>query len=197
MPRSSNPWSIWPRSWEAAWLPPMAPMENAEAAHLPSLAEAVLRGRASTRAAHIRLKATGAGGQEAEFSVIWPAARPAAVLNTSLPVQSDKKPTTDKPDPAAKSGPRVLPSYIKSLLNIRVPVTVTLAAQRLSLSRIVELGPGSLLQFEKSCEELLELEVNGQAVAVGEAVKVGDKFGIRVSAMILPEERFMPIGTSK
>lgn len=88
-----------------------------------------------------------------------------------------------------------LPSYIKSLLNIRVPVTVTLAAQRLSLGRIVELGPGSLLQFEKSCEELLELEINGQRVAVGEAVKVGDKFGMRVSAMILPEARFVPIGS--
>jgi flagellar motor switch/type III secretory pathway protein FliN len=53
------------------------------------------------------------------------------------------------------------------------------------------------LQFEKSCEELLDLEVNGQAVAVGEAVKVGDKFGIRVTSMILPEERFLPIGPAK
>ncbi len=87
-----------------------------------------------------------------------------------------------------------LPSYTKSLLSIEVPVTVTLAAQKLSLGRIVELGPGSLLQFEKSCEELLELEVNGQRVALGEAVKVGDKFGLRVSSIILPADRFIPIG---
>jgi flagellar motor switch protein FliN len=180
------------------WLPPMAPIENAEAAHLPSLAEAVLRGRVQTKAAHIRLRAVGAGGQQGELSLIWPAAAPAAVLNTSLNVQSlSESSTSARPPDDAKSGSRELPSYIKSLLNIRVPVTVTLAAQRLPLSRIVELGPGSLLQFEKSCEELLDLEVNGQAVAVGEAVKVGDKFGIRVTSMILPEERFLPIGRTK
>jgi flagellar motor switch protein FliN len=181
------------------WLPPMAPIENAEAAHLPSLAEAVLRGRVQTKAAHIRLRAVGAGGQPSELSLIWPAADPAAVLNTSLNVQSlsESSPSARPQTDDAKSGPRVLPSYIKSLLNISVPVTVTLAAQRLPLARIVELGPGSLLQFEKSCEELLDLEVNGRAVAVGEAVKVGDKFGIRVTSMILPEERFLPIGPAK
>ncbi len=86
---------------------------------------------------------------------------------------------------------------MRSLLHIRVPVTVTLAAQKQPVKRILELGPGSLLQFEKSCEELLELEVNGHRVAVGEAVKVGDKFGIRLSAMILPEERFLPVGRPK
>lgn len=88
----------------------------------------------------------------------------------------------------------VLPSYSRSLLKIKVPVTVTLASERQPLSRIIELGPGTIIQFEKSCEEQLELEVNGERVAVGEAVKVGDKFGIRISSMILPPEHYVPVG---
>lgn len=89
---------------------------------------------------------------------------------------------------------KMLPSYARSLLHIQVPVTVTLAAQKLPVSRILELGPGAILMFEKSCEELLELEVAGKRIAQGEAVKVGDKFGIRISSMILPDERFVPVG---
>jgi flagellar motor switch protein FliN/FliY len=75
-------------------------------------------------------------------------------------------------------------------------VVVSLAEKRQSLGQIVELGPGSIIQFEKSCEEMLELSVGGQSVATGEAVKVGDKFGLRVTEMILPEERFTKV-TSK
>ena len=37
------------------------------------------------------------------------------------------------------------------------------------------------------------MEIGGLSVATGEAVKVGDKFGLRVNAMILPEERFTPV----
>ena len=57
----------------------------------------------------------------------------------------------------------------------------------------MELGPGSIIQFTKSCEDLLELNVENQVIAQGEAVKVGDKFGLRITSMVLPEERFLTI----
>ncbi len=72
-------------------------------------------------------------------------------------------------------------------------MVVTLAQKRQRLSRIIEIGPGSILQFDKSCEEMLDLEVGNQAIACGEAVKVGDKFGLRITAMVLPDERFSPV----
>ena len=78
----------------------------------------------------------------------------------------------------AAHGPE-LPPYTRSLLHIRVPVVVTLARKRQALGRIVELGPGSIIQFDKSCEEMLELSVGDHPIASGEAVKVGDKFGLR------------------
>ena len=90
-----------------------------------------------------------------------------------------------------------LPSYSRSLLRIRVPVRVTLASKKLLVSSIVELGQGSLIQFDKPCEELLELEVGGQKIALGEAVKVGDKFGLRLSSVVLPEERFVSIASKR
>lgn len=86
-----------------------------------------------------------------------------------------------------------LPNYGKSLLRIKVPVIVTLATKKQPIGRIIELGPGSIIQFDKSCEEMLEMHVNGQLVAEGEAVKVGDKFGIRVTALVVPGERFKQV----
>ncbi len=83
-----------------------------------------------------------------------------------------------------------LPNYTRSLLRIKVPVVVTLADKRQPLRKVVELGPGSIIQFDKSCEEMLELKVGDHPVATGEAVKVGDKFGLRITSMILPDERF-------
>jgi flagellar motor switch protein FliN len=183
------------RELGSLWLPPTATLEGFVAAYVPSLAEAILRGQLASGAMHICLQAASATGQQGELFLLWPAAHPDAVLDTSLPVFVPTARPAAANVQAAAVAPRALPSYVKSLLNIRVPVTVTLASQRLPLGRIIELGPGSLLQFDKSCEERLELEVNGRRVAVGEAVKVGDKFGIRVSAMILPEERFIPIGS--
>jgi flagellar motor switch protein FliN/FliY len=75
-----------------------------------------------------------------------------------------------------------LPSYARSLLRIRVPIRVTLAAQRKSIQEIIELGPGSIVKFDKTCDEPLELTVGDHVFATGEVVKVGDKFGLRIGA---------------
>jgi flagellar motor switch protein FliN/FliY len=91
-------------------------------------------------------------------------------------------------------GAESLSNYTKNLLRIKVPVMVTLARKKQRVSSIVELGPGTILQFQKSCDQLLEIEVNGHEIGQGEAVKVGDKFGLRVSSLTLPGERFKAIG---
>ncbi|HEV3415267.1 MAG TPA: FliM/FliN family flagellar motor C-terminal domain-containing protein [Pirellulales bacterium] len=87
-----------------------------------------------------------------------------------------------------------LSSYTRSLLHIQVPVVVTLAAKKQPVGQIVELGPGSIIHFDKSCEDMLDLSVGGHRIAQGEAVKVGDKFGLRITSLILPEERFKAVG---
>lgn len=104
-------------------------------------------------------------------------------------------PTAESPVLATSPVVTTLPGYAKSLLRIKVPVIVTLAAKKQSLRRIVELGPGSIIQFDKSCEEMLEMHVDDQLVAEGEAVKVGDKFGIRLTSLVVPGERFKPVRT--
>lgn len=89
-----------------------------------------------------------------------------------------------------EDGIALLPPYTRSLLKVKLPVRVTLASTKQPLQRIVDLSPGSILQFNKPCDQALELEVGERTVALGQAVKVGDKFGLWITAMVLPEERF-------
>ena len=90
---------------------------------------------------------------------------------------SDASPPPPKPPPAA------LPAR---LAGIPVPVAVRLAEKRAPLAAIRALVPGSLITFEKGCEEPLELFVSDAARrphALGEAVKVGERFGLKVTAV--------------
>lgn len=86
-----------------------------------------------------------------------------------------------------------LPAYTRSLLRIRVPVVVTLATTRLPMSHVIDLAPGTILHFGKACDDPLTMSVGNSDVAVGETVKVGDKFGLRLTSMVMPEEKFEPV----
>ena len=92
-----------------------------------------------------------------------------------------------------EEGLRRLPNYARSLLKVAVPLSVTLATKKQRLSDVTRLVPGSIIQFDKSCEEMLELRAANETIAVGEAVKVKDSFGLRITSMTLPDERFRSI----
>src|SRR5688572_13568586 len=73
-----------------------------------------------------------------------------------------------------------LPVHARSIMKVRVPLQVTLASQRKSVKEIIELGPGSIVKFDKTCDQPLELMLGDRPLAHGEVVKVGDKFGLRI-----------------
>lgn len=195
-------------------LPEQFMPEDFKAGHAKSLHGAIARGMLAAEASQVALEMQTADGKTATATLLWPVSKPAAVLGaaTAKPKPAPTAPApkpTPKPAPKAsglKSAARVisapkrqpatveaLPTYSRSLLRIRVPVVVTLAQKRQPLGRVIELGPGSIIQFDKSCEEMLQLDVGGRPVATGEAVKVGDKFGLRITSVVLPEERFKPL----
>ncbi len=159
-----------------------------------NLAEALVRGGVPQNALAVPLAVSQDGKPKGSIGILWPVTNPDglfAASSTGTKELIGRPKRVEKPTLAITSGD--LPPYTRSLLRIKVPVVVTLAEKRQRLSRIVELGPGSIIQFAKSCEEMLELEVGDQAVACGEAVKVGDKFGLRITAIVLPDERFSPV----
>ncbi len=74
-------------------------------------------------------------------------------------------------------------SYRDQVLQIKTDIAVTLAQQKVPLSKVLGLVPGSMLIFQKHYGDPLVLEANGRQIALGETVKVGDKFGIRILSL--------------
>ena len=83
--------------------------------------------------------------------------------------------------------------FWRSLLKIDVPVSVTLAQQQLPIERILKFVPGVMIQFDKACDTPLALEIDGVKIAEGEVVKVGDKFGLRLTEIAHPIQRWIPL----
>ena len=73
------------------------------------------------------------------------------------------------------------PDELRRILRLEVPVIVKLAERRLMLSEVMRLGTGAIIEFFKSSEEPLELLINNKPIAVGETVKVGENFGLRIT----------------
>ncbi|QDU87306.1 flagellar motor switch protein [Pirellulimonas nuda] len=102
----------------------------------------------------------------------------------------DPTPTPEKPRPRDF---RELPPYARTLLQVRVQVSVTLAAKRQKVEEVMALVPGSLLMFDKPCDAMLEMSVGDRPFAEGDVVKVGEKFGLRLDRMLMPDEHFLPV----
>lgn len=81
----------------------------------------------------------------------------------------------DRSNASASSG------ELKRILRLEVPVIVKLAERKMLLSEVMRLGVGAIIEFVKSSDEPLELLVNNKTIGVGETVKVGENFGLRIT----------------
>src|SRR4051794_33432141 len=83
-----------------------------------------------------------------------------------------------RPPTQPTSPPR---NELARILRLEVPVIVRLADRKLALSEVMRLGAGAIIEFVKSSSEPLELLINNKVIAVGETVKVGENFGLRIT----------------
>jgi flagellar motor switch protein FliN/FliY len=202
-------------------LPEALPVGETKASHVANLKAALAAAGMSDDATQVALQLTS-GEKSGSMRLIWPLTAPAQLLvapATAAPAASAAAPAPAaeaKPAPKAAAPPQPpaaatktvirgqqppdfsgLPGYSRSLLKISVPVSVELASKKETLQEVIGLAPGSIIKFEKGCEEMLRLLVGENAVAVGEAVKVGEKFGFRVTSMLLPPEHFVTAKRSR
>lgn len=69
---------------------------------------------------------------------------------------------------------------VQRILKLRVPVIVKLAERRIGLHEVLRLSTGSIIEFQKSSDEPMELLINNRSIGTGVAVKVGENFGIKL-----------------
>lgn len=75
------------------------------------------------------------------------------------------------------------------ILDVTLQVTVEVGRARMTIQDLLQLGQGSVVELEKLAGEPLDVYINGKQVARGEAVIVNEKFGVRLTDIISPDER--------
>jgi flagellar motor switch protein FliN/FliY len=83
---------------------------------------------------------------------------------------------------------------LQTILNLTVPVIVELGERRMPLDDVLALGPGAILELSKPAESELSLLVHNKCIAQGVAVKVGENFGLRITALGTQQERVQAMG---
>jgi flagellar motor switch protein FliN/FliY len=75
------------------------------------------------------------------------------------------------------------------LMDIELPIVIELGRSQMSLKRILELGPGAIVEMDRLAGEPVDILINGKVVARGEVVVVDENFGVRIISLVSPEER--------
>ena len=81
------------------------------------------------------------------------------------------------------------------VMDVPIEVTVEIGRRSMKISDILRLGPGSVLELDKVSGEALDIYVNGRLIARGEAVVVGDHYGVRLTEVLVVEEAGRSRGT--
>ena len=71
-------------------------------------------------------------------------------------------------------------------LNIQVEV----GRSQIRIEDLLELDQGSIVELQSAIGEPLDIRVNEKLVARGEIVVINDKFAVRISDIISPDDRF-------
>jgi flagellar motor switch protein FliN/FliY len=78
---------------------------------------------------------------------------------------------------------------IDILLDVDLDVFIELGRTNLSIKRVLELAPGSIVELDRMAGEPVDLLVNDKVVAKGEVVVVDENFGIRIVSLVSAEDR--------
>jgi len=89
----------------------------------------------------------------------------------------------------AASSARGTPQTLDFILDVTLQVTVEVGRARMTIQDLLQLGQGSVVELEKLAGEPLDVYINGKPVARGEAVIVNEKFGVRLTDIISPDDR--------
>ena len=93
-------------------------------------------------------------------------------------------PDAEPPPPQALSG-------IDSLgfvMDVPVELTVEIGRKNMCIGEVLRMGPGSVLELSKANGEPLDIFVNNRLVARGEAVVVGERYGVRITEVLVVED---------
>lgn len=87
------------------------------------------------------------------------------------------------PEAPADSGP-ASGGQLDILLDMGVPISVVLGQTQIPIRRLLQLGPGSVVQLDKSIEAPADLYLKDSKFAEADVVVVEDRFAVRIKKIL-------------
>ncbi|QDV48121.1 FliM/FliN family flagellar motor switch protein [Gimesia fumaroli] len=127
----------------------------------------------------------------AVIPVIWPL--------TKTPVTESAEPEPDpasQPSPSSDNSSQSMSSMgansdsnpLNRINKLPVQAIVKLATKKIEMKQLLSICPGSLITFDKPCEDPLDMYINNQVYCQGEAVKIGENFGLKIDQVGFKQE---------
>jgi flagellar motor switch protein FliN/FliY len=112
----------------------------------------------------------------------------------------DDEGMTPPPDPQEDRAKAVSASAqdnargLEFLYDVPLQISVEVGRSKILLKDLLKMGEGYIIELDKLAGDPLDLYVNSRLIARGEAVMVGDKFGIRLTDVVSPTDRVEQLG---
>jgi flagellar motor switch protein FliN len=102
--------------------------------------------------------------------------------------------TAHPPDGSAKITDGTSGRGLEFLYDVPLQISVEVGRSKILLRDLLRMGEGYVIELDKLAGEPLDLYVNSRLIAKGEAVLVGDKFGIRLTDVVSASDRIEKLG---
>jgi len=104
-------------------------------------------------------------------------------------VSHDNEADAASPSPADQSN-----RGLEFLYDVPLQISVEVGRSKILLKDLLQMGEGYIIELDKLAGDPLDLYVNSRLIAKGEAVMIGDKFGIRLTDVVSPSNRIEQLG---
>lgn len=100
-------------------------------------------------------------------------------MNLQVPQNGFAPEPTDTPEDQA-----IPPAAYHLLRDVEVEITLEIGRRRMRIADVLKLTPGQTLTLSKAAGEPLDIYVNGRLLGRGEAVVLGDRYGVRITELV-------------
>ena len=80
------------------------------------------------------------------------------------------------------------------IMDVSMEMTVELGRTRKLIKEILSMGEGTIIELDKLAGEPVDILVNHKLIAKGEVVVIDENFGVRVTEIVSPMDRFSEMG---
>lgn len=107
-------------------------------------------------------------------------------------MSSDKDAVAREPSPSAPLGaalaqaPESSIAALDLLRDVEIEITLEIGRRQMKIADVLKLAVGQTVELAKTAGEPLDILINGRLLGRGEAIVLGDRYGLRITEIVTP-----------